>query len=146
MATQLFPWPANLEAIVKAASYRPGWSLRLYEDFPRDYVDEVCVSSGPTLVITTVGHDSYHIDRGPTYRVNHLFPIPPATYNDESWRRWLFDCILKVETHEACEFFEIDGIRPYAPNHGPGNDPYIIRELTTDEARRTSFRGDVKDA
>lgn len=39
------------------------------------------------------------------------------------------------------EFFVIDGERPYAPNHGPGHDPYTIRETSTDEERRTSFRG-----
>ena len=38
----------------------------------------------------------------------------------------------------ASEFFKVDGERPYQPNHGPGNDPYTIRELTTDEARRTT--------
>lgn len=34
-------------------------------------------------------------------------------------------------------------VRPYAPLHGPGNDPYLIAELATDEDRRTSFRGDL---
>lgn len=34
--------------------------------------------------------------------------------------------------------------RPFAPTHGPGDDPYTIKELATDEQRRTSFRGVVK--
>lgn len=42
------------------------------------------------------------------------------------------------------EFFTIDGVKPYAPNHGPGNDPYVVRELTTDQARRTSFLGTIQ--
>lgn len=32
-------------------------------------------------------------------------------------------------------------IRPYAPNHGPGYNPYIVRELTTDEERRIQYTG-----
>jgi hypothetical protein len=33
--------------------------------------------------------------------------------------------------------------RPYSPLHGPGNDPYLIAELATDEDRRISFRGEL---
>lgn len=31
--------------------------------------------------------------------------------------------------------------RPYAPSHGPGNDPYLIREIGTVEDVETSFLG-----
>jgi hypothetical protein len=66
--------------------------------------------------------------------------------------------VLLVERHEACEFlrFHVDEAgnltddqdsgyaeRPWSPSHGPGNDPYLIREIGTDLDRRTSFRGDV---
>jgi hypothetical protein len=70
--------------------------------------------------------------------------VPAATYNERSWRRWLLDRLLKVETHEACEFFQLDGERPYAPHHGPGWDPYMVIEHGSDEDARTSFRGEVK--
>lgn len=33
--------------------------------------------------------------------------------------------------------------RPFAPNHGPGRDPYTIVEYADDVDRRTSFRGEV---
>jgi hypothetical protein len=36
-------------------------------------------------------------------------------------------------------------VRPYAPNHGFGWDPYLITEVTTDEDRRTSFRNELND-
>lgn len=42
------------------------------------------------------------------------------------------------------EYFQIGNERPYSPNHGPGNDPYMICEVGTDEEKRTSFRGVVK--
>jgi hypothetical protein len=31
--------------------------------------------------------------------------------------------------------------RPYAPSHGPGNDPYMVREVGTTIDQRTSYRG-----
>ncbi len=69
--------------------------------------------------------------------------MPPAAYDERSWRRWLFDQIGLVETHERCEFFEVDGDKPYAPSHGFGQDPYIIRELGTEEDQRMSFRNEL---
>lgn len=135
---QTAPDPEVLQSLVEALSYRPGWSIRL-EDLDRGQGSE-----GLTLCIYTRGYDTYHPDRGETYRVVHYFPVPPAAYDVRSWRRWLLDRLIDVETHETCEFFQIDGERPYAPHHGPGNDPYIIFEHGTDEDARTSFRGDVK--
>jgi len=83
------------------------------------------------------------VDAGETYRVNHYMPVPPAAFDERSWRRWLFDQCLLVERHEAMEFFAIDDERPYAPSHGPGNDPYIVREVGTETDQRTSFRGEL---
>ncbi len=59
-------------------------------------------------------------------------PVPPAAYNERSWKRWLFEQILLVERHEAAEFFQVDGDRPFAPYHHDGNDPYIVFELSTE--------------
>jgi hypothetical protein len=86
--------------------------------------------------------DAYH----PTVPrpVYFYFPVPAATYDESSWRRWLFERILDVERHEAMEHFQIGDKRPYAPIHAPGHDPYIVHEVTTNELRRTSFRGVVK--
>lgn len=125
-------------------TYRPGWRLEL-----RVIVRDVDVetkqplSEGLTLDVTTSGFDSYHPERGQQYAVHHYFPVPPATYDKRSWRRWLFEQLLKIERHEACEFFVVDGVRPYAPHHGPGNDPYIVFEHGTDEDIRTRFTGEV---
>lgn len=134
------PDPTVLHELVNALSYRPGWAFTLAD------TDRGQGSVGLTFIVQSLGYDSYHTDRGETYRVRHYFPVPPAAFNEQSWRRWLLDRIVEIETHEACEFFAIDGERPYAPHHGPGNDPYIIFEHGTDEAARTSFRGEVKKA
>lgn len=136
---QQAPYPVELAELVVSCILDPGWRIWL-ED-----IDRGQGSKGLTLIVLTETFDSYHPENGRTYRVHHYFPVPPAAYNRASWRRWLFDRYLDVLTHEACETFQVDGERPYAPNHGPGHDPYVVRELTTDEARRTSFRGVVKD-
>jgi hypothetical protein len=134
---QTAPYPEELRNLVSRLAYRPGWKIAL-ED-----IDRGQNSKGLTLIITTLGYDSYHPERGETYRVHHYMPVSPAAYDERSWRRWLFDQLLLVERHEAMEFFAIDGERPYAPSHGPGNDPYIVREIGTETDRRTSFRGEL---
>jgi hypothetical protein len=138
MNDQLAPYPQELADLVSNCKLNPGWQVYL-DDMVRDVG-----CSGLTLVIRVQGYDSYHPERGQLYRVHHYFPVPPATYDRRSWQAWLFKRYQDVVSHEACEFFQIDNERPYAPSHGPGNDPYLIREVGTDEDRRTSFRGVLK--
>lgn len=137
--TQTAPFPELLADLVERIEYRPGWGLALSN------VDRGQGSKGLTLLVTTVGYDTYNPEKGETYRVRHFFPVPPAAYNEQSWRRWIFDRLLEVERHEAAEFFAVDGSRPYAPHHGPGNDPYIVFEHGTELDARTTFTGEVAD-
>lgn len=130
------PDPRALYDLVEQLDYK-GWEVYLAE------VDRGQGSNGLTLVITRQGPDTYRPEK--TIRVNHFMPVPPAAYNKASWQRWLFEQFLLVERHECAEFFIIAGNRPYAPNHGYGEDPYIIHDLTTEEARRTSFRNVLDD-
>lgn len=142
---QYGPFPVGLKEIVDACVYRPGWRVTLV-DLERDPASTHGVAAGGlTLVITTVGFDTYDVGAGPDYRVAHYFVVPAATYNRRSWLRWLFDCFAKVELHEAMEFFQVAGARPFAPTHGPGDDPYVVHELATDEQIRTTFRGELKE-
>jgi hypothetical protein len=140
------PFPAALAYFVERLEYRPGWAFKLA------HIDRGQGSEGLTLIITTWGYNSYHVGDGENYRVNHYMPVPPAAYNHESWKRWLFDQCLLVERHEAMEFFTIHdspgsehAVKSFAPNHGFGEDPYTVHDLTTGEARRTSFRNVVDD-
>lgn len=135
---QKAPYPIILESLIKRLKYRPGWTCRLYSALDRGQGSE-----GLTLVITTRGYDSFNPEDGENYRVNHYMPVPPAAYDERSWRRWLLEQFLLVERHECMEFFVIDGKRPYAPHHGPGNDCYAIFEHGTDEDRRTMYTGKV---
>lgn len=151
---QYGPYPDELEALVDQLKYRPGWSFEL-KPLERDHAGtHGAAAGGLTFVILTGNRsldskhyegtmDAYH--EGATRPVYHYFVVPAATYNRASWQRWLLDCLLKVETHECMEHFQIDGERPYAPTHGPGDDPYVINQYSSDERRRTSFRGIVKN-
>lgn len=161
---QLAPYPDILQELVDKLRYKPGWRFSL------QHLDRGQLSEGLTLVITVRTVNSYHLDI--PLVVNHYMIVPPAAYDARSWRRWLFDQVLLVERHEAMEFFRLkeslcvndtddDGNcptcardehapcrrpverRPYAPSHGPGNDPYMIREVGTTLDQRTSFRGEV---
>lgn len=138
MNTQTAPFPTALADLVADLIYKPGFKFWLMEDYDRGQG-----SRGLTLIINITGPDSYQHDK--TISVNHLFPVPPAAYDARSWRRWLFDQIGLVDLHERCEFFTIAGEKPYAPSHGPGNDPYLVREVGTDLDQRTTFRGEVEE-
>jgi hypothetical protein len=168
------PDPMPLRELVAAYRGKPGERVYLTGD---DY-DRGQGSRGLTLIVNITGPDSYHPER--PVSVNHLFPVPPAAYDSRSWRRWLFDRLSDVDTHERCEWFRVELTegaehrswvdndtavrcaclhgadhyddsppppvrldRPYAPSHGPGNDPYLVRELGTDIDKRTSFRGEL---
>lgn len=156
---QAAPYPHELESLVARLRYRPGWTFSL-ADIVRDPADSHGGEArGLTFTVLTKGYDSYHPERGEGYRVYHHFPVPAATYNRASWQRWLLDCLLRVELHEACEFFVLDACtcrstehrddcvwaeRPYAPTHGPGDDPYVVHEYATDVQRRTRFTGETE--
>jgi hypothetical protein len=151
MMRQEAPYPAVLADLVGCLRYKAGWRFSLAD------LDRGQGSKGLTLVINITGPDTYHPEN--RISVNHYMLVPPAAYDRRSWRRWLFDQVLLVELHEAMEFFVLvdmpgylgqDGKqyeltqRPYAPSHGPGNDPYMIREPDgTDLDRRTKFTGEV---
>lgn len=135
------PDPQELAELVEQLSFREhlGWSVVLRDmirDAPRGGLSG---SAGLTLVVTRCRPDSYHHEN--MVRVAHYFPVPPATYDRRSWQRWLFNRLGDVDTHERMEDFLVDGVRPYAPSHGPGNDPYLVREVGTVEDAETSFRG-----
>ena len=133
--TQEAPFPQPLADLVGRLTYRPGWRFGLL------HMDRGQGSKGLTLQIFVSGPDSYHPEK--TINVVHYMLVPPASYNERSWQWWLFEQVLLVERHEAMEFFTIDGEKPYKPLHGPGNDPYLITELSSSTDRRTSFRGEL---
>lgn len=134
------PEPVALYDLVARLSYKDGFTFGLAD------IDRGQGSKGLTLIINRSGPDAYHRNR--MVSVNHYFIVPAAAYDVGAWQRWLLARVLLVEQHEACEFFQIHDspeskhvTRPYAPNHGPGRDPYEILTLGTVQDADTSFRG-----
>ena len=136
---QVAPYPKVLGELVDKLTYRPGWKVSLVD------MDRGQGSRGLTLDIITRGYNSYHPENGQYYQVHHYMIVPSASYDRESWANWLLEQFFLVERHEACEFFEIDGEKIFAPHHAPGADPYIVWHHGSDVDRRTSFKGVVKD-
>lgn len=156
MMYQEAPHPTELEDLIQRLHYKDGWGFELRDLLRDPPTTHSGRSWGLTLSITIVCRNSYSDEM---VRVSHLFPVPPATYDQRSWQRWLFEQIVNVERHEAMEFFRlreravgednaeiVTEYRPYAPSHGPGNDPYMLREVGTDIDARTSFRGALNPA
>jgi len=131
------PEPTLLYKLVENLQYKKGWRFSLHD------LDRGQESEGLTLIINITAPDSYHPDQ--TISVNHFMIVPPAAYDERSWTRWLLEQILLVEQHEACEFMVVAGHRPYAPHHGPGNNPYTIFEHGTKEDAQTTYRGEHFD-
>lgn len=130
------PWPTELADLVEQLEWTiADWTFRLVDS------DRSQGSVGLTLEISITCPDGYH--EGRNRGVTHPFPVPPAAYNRRTWQRWLFEQCCTVQIHEAMEGFTIAGEHPYAPHHGPGNDPYTVFEHGSDEDARTSFRGDL---
>lgn len=153
---QWAPFPEALAEIVGTIDFKPGWRFQLI-DMPRDRAEAPegkqwwegePLAGGLTFVVNTSHADAYH----PTQQrpVQHLFPVPATTWNRQAWDRWVHERLLDVDRHEAGEWHvQYDGegnaIRPFAPTHGPGDDPYVTVQYATDEQRRTAFTGKLND-
>jgi hypothetical protein len=90
------------------------------------------------------GYDSYN-EGGGRLRVAHCFPVPMATYNEKSWCRWIFEMCRRVENHELGEWFKVGEKRPFAPLHGPGEDPYTVHEFRDKVDAQTLQDGSVAE-
>jgi len=120
-----------LANLVSRAECKPGWRFKLASE------DEAL-----RLVITVPGFDAYNRRR--QLAVSHYFPVPIATYNEKTWRRWIFEMCRRVENHELGEWFMIDGERPFSPLHGPGENPYEVHEFRDEIDARTTQSGTIK--
>jgi hypothetical protein len=121
-----------LDGIVRRTRCKPDWSFRLQDE-----------DGALRLIITVAGRDSYNPDV--SIRVAHFFPVPVATYNEKSWRRWVFEMCRRVENHELGEWFRVGEERPFAPLHGPGEDPYTVHEFRDEVDARTLQSGVITD-
>lgn len=105
-----------LRDVVQRLKYKPGWMFTFIDDdagFRLRFTDWNCI-------------DAYN--PGKPFPLSHYAPIPVATYNEASWTRWVFDRLREIEDHESGEWFVVGDHRPFAPTHGPGENPYVVHE------------------
>lgn len=120
-----------LAELVRKVKCKPRWYFKL--------VDE---DGALRLVITVPGQDSY--DETQDMTISHYFPVPITTYNEKSWRRWIFEMCRRLENHELGEWFRIGEERPFAPLHGPGEDPYTVHEYRDEADALTTQDGSMR--
>lgn len=99
---------------VSRLSYKPGWSFKLGG------------AGGSMLCVFAVTPDSN--DPARTRCTQHQFLIPDDLPDHRGRMRWVFQCLLLCEQHEAGEFFRVDGSRPFMPHHQGLGDPYELVE------------------
>jgi hypothetical protein len=126
---------SRIHALIQCLTYKKGWSFALhaYQGHSRALqisVETVNSKDGQSEYETYNSYSYIKWDRfdRPTnvqhFTVVHRLPIPPYPIDDVE--RWVLDQILKVETHEACEFFKVNGFQTYFPEHGANSDPYKV--------------------
>lgn len=125
---------ALLKKIVSETKCLPGWSFRLMDD-----------DGALRLVIRVEGVNNYNHDE--PFVVNHVHPVPTTTYNEKSWRRWIFEQCRRTMNHELGESlrFGSDNVRPFAPMHGPGEDPYTVHEVRSETDALTTQNGSLRN-
>lgn len=121
-----------LRKVVREAKCFPSWSFRIVNE-----------DGALRLVIQIEGQDNYHPER--PFTVQHYHPVPIATYNEASWRRWVFEQCRRTMTHEIGEALNFDGVRPFVPMHGPGEDPYTTHEIRSEKDALTTQSGALRE-
>lgn len=123
-----------LEKIVDETSCKPGWFFHLADE-----------DGAKRLVITIRGTNNYNPSQ--PYTVAHWHPVPITTYNEKSWRRWIFEQCIRTMNHEIGESlrFGNEAVRPFAPMHGPGEDPYTVHEIRSETDALTIQDGSLRD-
>lgn len=122
-----------LVELVARTRCKPGWSFRLVEE-----------DGAARLVITVQGCDSSLPSKLIPFTVQHVFPVPEATYNEKTWQRWIFEQCRRLENHELGEWFRDGAERPFQPLHGPGEDPYTVHEFRPEADALTTQDGSMR--
>lgn len=124
-----------LRKLVGEVQCKPGWTFRLKDE-----------DGALRLIINIPGVDTFNT--GHSLAIDHYHPVPITTFNEKSWRRWIFDQCVKSETHELGEWLRFGSgdkeMRPFLPTHGPGEDPYANREYRNEDDAFTRQDGSMR--
>lgn len=115
------------------ASYKPGYRF--------DIIDE---DGALRLRITDFECINAYAP-GKSFPLSHYHPVPVATYNEKTWKRWIYEQCRRVENHEIGEWLRWGDERPFAPMHGPGEDPYTVHEIRLESDALTTQDGSLRN-
>ena len=147
--------PKNLIEMIYTLKYKKSWSFSVLPDnnhlvisvetensinncrrFSPDYYQE-------DYVAVDCAYKPLRFREIP-FVIKHTIQLPhPDLQQDlEFSRRWLIDQIIRVETHEACEFFSLPSpidtfgayYKPFFPNHEDNSEVYRIIDRTPKES------------
>ena len=124
----------QLKKIVSETKCKPGWAFSVGPGEGLSWV----------LFITIDGHNNYAAEE--PFIVTHCHPVPETTYNEKTWRRWILEQCIRTMNHELGEAlrFGPNEERPFAPMHGPGEDPYTIHEIRSEQDALTTQNGTLR--
>jgi hypothetical protein len=83
-----------LRKIVAETKCKPNW-----------YFSLVDVDGALRLHILVKSYDNFNHDT--RFNVIHEHPVPTVTFNEKSWRRWIFDQCMRTEAHEIGENLKV---------------------------------------
>lgn len=108
------------------------WSFRLHDE-----------DGAKRFVVRIRGTNNYEPDE--PFIVDHFHPVPITTFNEKTWRRWVFDKCRATMNHELGELIRWGEERPFSPLHGPGEDPYVVVEYRAPTDALTTQDGSLRD-
>ncbi len=112
----------KVERVIEQLTYKDGWIFSIFSHNSNTVsIFELRISLDVTASISLVSSK-----KTIQMLVNHPFSVPNYPMDDREAERWLLDCILLVEQHEACKHFRIGGDPLYYQNHGEDGSSYRI--------------------
>lgn len=118
---QTAPYPHDLVQAVDGVTYKD-WALNL------DFYEREVGGEGLTLRIRLPAPDSRD-PQGPAIFWIHDFEVPARVLNNEAWQKWVFDCVMLAERHEAMEEFRVGGKQVFFPAHDFTSDMYETKHI-----------------
>ena len=122
----------ELERFLKTFTYVDGSRSKLVRFDADNYA---------VLYLMIPAPNSYRGEPGnrPMRYTTHERLVPCATYNYQTWRRWVYEFARAIALHEVDEWFKDDGERIFAPHHGAGEDPYVSWHTRPDREHQVSL-------
>lgn len=87
----------EIENHLKHLQYKPGWTFEIQTD----------LSYRPCLLVSFIAEDAYNPGR--ETKIGFREALYPYYRGTKQFEEWLFGVIMKIERHEAREFFKRDG-------------------------------------